>query len=65
MFLEAVGFVAGLEPGFKGSGGGARSGSELSHLKAAKLTVSLAQKSSLERDAYIGTEARPESEAEE
>ena len=33
MFLEAFGFAAGLdEPGLRGSGGGARSGSELSHL---------------------------------
>lgn len=30
---EVLGFVAGLdEPGFSGNGGGARSGSELSHL---------------------------------
>ena len=34
---EVLGFVAGLdEPGFKGNGGGARSGSELSHLKFQK-----------------------------
>lgn len=34
---EVLGFVAGLdEPGFKGNGGGARSGSELSHLQFAK-----------------------------
>jgi len=33
IFLDAVGFATGLEdPGFNGSGGGARSGSELSHL---------------------------------
>ena len=32
-FLDVLGFVAGLEvTGFNGSGGGARSGSELSHL---------------------------------
>lgn len=31
--LEVFGFAAGLEdPGFNGRGGGARSGSELSHL---------------------------------
>lgn len=33
MALEVFGFAAGLEdPGFSGRGGGARSGSELSHL---------------------------------
>lgn len=33
IFGETLPFVAGLvEPGFNGSGGGARSGSELSHL---------------------------------
>lgn len=41
MFLEVVGFVAGLDPGFNGRGGGARSGSELSHLKFASMPVSL------------------------
>ena len=39
MVAEVLGFVAGLkDPGFRGRGGGARSGSELSHLK---LTTSI------------------------
>ena len=33
-FLEVFGLVVGLVPGFRGNGGGARSGSELSHLFA-------------------------------
>ena len=41
MFLEVVDLVAGLDPGFNGRGGGARSGSELSHLKVASILVSL------------------------
>lgn len=42
ILLEAFGFAAGLEdPGFSGSGGGARSGSELSHLNVAIAVVSL------------------------
>lgn len=40
MVLEVVGFVAGLEPGFNGRGGGARSGSELSHLEFESTSVS-------------------------
>ena len=65
MFLDVVGFVAGLDPGFNGRGGGARSGSELSHLKFASMLVSLAILLLEHLSAYIGTEARPESEAEE
>ena len=39
--LDVLGFVAGLEePGFKGRGGGARSGSELSHLDLKSRIVS-------------------------
>ena len=41
MFLDVVGLVAGLDPGFNGRGGGARSGSELSHLKVVSMLVSL------------------------
>ena len=39
---EVLGLVAGLEvePGFSGSGGGARSGSLLSHLQSGKESVS-------------------------
>ena len=41
IFLEVFGFAAGLEePGFSGNGGGARSGSELSHLNVANAVVS-------------------------
>lgn len=73
MVADVLGFVAGLaEPGFRGKGGGARSGSELSHLCFPKndvsfieLTVRKNYPSSLRdvfEDAYIGTDARPESE---
>lgn len=38
---EALGLAAGLaEPGFNGRGGGARSGSELSHLRFPRIDVS-------------------------
>ena len=41
-FCDVFGFVTGLdEPGFSGRGGGARSGSELSHLKFMKTVVSM------------------------
>ena len=41
MFPEVLGFVAGLdEPGFNGRGGGARSGSELSHLRFPRKEIS-------------------------
>lgn len=41
ILLEVFGFAAGLEdPGFRGNGGGARSGSELSHLNDANAAVS-------------------------
>ena len=65
MFLEVVGLVAGLDPGFKGRGGGARSGSELSHLKVRKYACQSHRRLWLVHvSAYIGTEARPESETE-
>lgn len=64
MLLEVVGFVAGLDPGFSGRGGGARSGSELSHLKFASVPVSLIGYHDESVSAYIGTDARPESEIE-
>lgn len=38
---EVLGLAAGLaEPGFNGRGGGARSGSELSHLRGPTIDVS-------------------------
>ena len=41
MLVEALLFVTGLEdPGLRGRGGGARSGSELSHLCFPKIDVS-------------------------
>ena len=41
IFFEVFGFAAGLEdPGFNGNGGGARSGSELSHLIEVNAVVS-------------------------
>ena len=41
---EVLGFAAGLaEPGFKGRGGGARSGSELSHLRLPRIVISFIQ----------------------
>ena len=41
---DALGFEAGLEePGFNGNGGGARSGSELSHLKTREKVSALAK----------------------
>ena len=64
MLLDVVGLVAGLDPGFNGRGGGARSGSELSHLKVASMVVSIIRYWSVCTNAYIGTEARPESETE-
>ena len=72
-----LGFVAGLDdPGFNGSGGGARSGSELSHLVQKRHLVShcLSKDLSLynrntqlrkaKEYAHIGTDDRPESESE-
>lgn len=42
MVPDVFGFVAGLDdPGFSGRGGGARSGSELSHLRLPKYEISL------------------------
>lgn len=42
MLLDVFGLVAGLDdPGFRGNGGGARSGSELSHLRFPKCDISL------------------------
>lgn len=42
MLVEVFGLVAGLDdPGFNGNGGGARSGSELSHLCFPKCGISL------------------------
>ena len=42
-FADVFGFVIGLDapPGFNGNGGGARSGSELSHLRFLSIDVSL------------------------
>lgn len=38
---EVLGLAAGLaDPGFNGRGGGARSGSELSHLRVPRIDVS-------------------------
>lgn len=40
--FDVFGFVTGLEePGFNGRGGGARSGSELSHLKVVAVVSEL------------------------
>ena len=65
MFLEVVGFIAGLDPGFNGRGGGARSGSELSHLKIREWAGQSYRIPLLKCvSAYIGTEVRPESEFE-
>ncbi len=76
MVAEALGFVAGLEePGFNGRGGGARSGSELSHLECfekrlasfnKKIRMSQKRRNTVvdEYSAYIGTDERPESENE-
>ena len=64
MFLDVVGFDTGLEdPGFNGKGGGARSGSELSHLSYTN-SRQLVFKQMNDNSAYIGTDARPESEIE-
>lgn len=70
---DVLGFVAGLEePGFRGKGGGARSGSELSHLYFPNKDVSFIEltvrkdypgsQRDVFKNAYIGTDARPESE---
>ena len=64
IFFEAFGFAAGLDdPGFNGRGGGARSGSELSHLVYAH-SRQLGNRKMKYAFAYIGTDARPESEME-
>jgi hypothetical protein len=60
MALEVFGREATLgEEGFIGNGGGARSGSELSHLESFKLTYGTP---SIMIKAYIGTIALPPSE---
>jgi len=77
---EVFGFVTGLDEdaGFRGRGGGARSGSELSHLMFPINLVSFVWRHALypvrlyrgglrrerERNPYMGTEDRPESETE-
>lgn len=58
MVAEALGFVAGLAepPGFKGRGGGARSGSELSHLDFPKIEVSFINSKDPEDQGKKGSE---------
>lgn len=60
-FFEVFGFVVGLATlGFNGRGGGARSGSELSHLQLVrKFTFHCSSQT------YMGTLARPESDTDE
>ena len=61
---EVFGFVAGPERlGFNGSGGGARSGSELSHLRS-KTRLAAHPLGSLAQISYIGTEDRLEIDSE-
>ena len=58
---EVLGFVAGLdEPGFSGNGGGARSGSELSHLRFPSKSLSFIE---LEDTFHLGKERSVASEA--
>jgi hypothetical protein len=64
--VDVFGLVAGpeAEPGFSGSGGGALSGSLLSHLQTVSGHEIKSASGNSKLRAYIGTDARPESEKE-
>ncbi len=62
--FDVLDLVIGLPgpPGFKGSGGGALSGSELSHLRHVSIMLTVLFDAT--RGTYMGTELLPDSENE-